>query len=110
MKIHVSISNPLVAGRIAAICAGHGHEIVDAPVSADVLIIESRAHVFDGLSLGKAVIQFIWDEKKFRSAEDLEQFDRFKNRVFVCRDNGGPYGGIGSVLLTLHKIETHPRH
>lgn len=60
------------------------------------------------VNLGKAIIQFIWDEK-FRSAEELEQFNRFKNRVFVCRNDGGAYGGVGGVLLALHKIGTHLR-
>jgi hypothetical protein len=100
----MDINNPLVAGRIAAICAGYGHKIVETPVSADVAIVESRAQVFDHLGMGRAVIQFIWSDR-FQSAEELKQFDRFKGRVFVCRDNGGPYGGVGSILLALTKIQ-----
>ena len=103
MNIHININSPIVSETIADACAGQGHKIVDALVSADVVIVDNRTKVFDGIAYGKRVIQFIWNDS-VESAEDLEIFNRYKGRLFIRHQDDGPYHGIGPILKLLPEI------
>ncbi len=106
MKVNVSehFEDRNVISKLKVLCFQNGFEIVEAPVDADVWIVQSRYQVFDALNMGKSVIQFIWNDS-IQSAEELAYFERFKDRIFVCRNDGAPYGGTGSVLFALYQIQ-----
>jgi len=103
VKIHIGIENHRLSSVIAALCAGQGHDTTASVATADVLIVDNRVKIFDGLFWGKKVIQFIWNDS-ISSAEDLELFSRFKHKLFICRADDGPYMGTGSFLAALAKI------
>jgi len=98
MKVYIKIDNHKVTSKVEDVCVALGYKIADTPIEADVVIIENRAYVFDFLSLGKKVIQFIYDPE-IGNAKNLEQFERIKGSVFVCDR------GFGNLIYTLKDIE-----
>lgn len=82
-----------------------GYEVVISADVADVVIVRWRLKVFDYLEGGKVVVQLITGDDDPESARDLLLFERFRNRLFICRRvPGAPDDGLGEVFETLAKI------
>ncbi len=111
MKVYVSehFENKDIISKIKVLCSENGQTLVEAPIDADVWVIQSRYEVFDALNLGKSVIQFIRKDST-QGATELSYFERFKDRIFVCRNDDGPYGGTGAILFALLKIQNSKKN
>lgn len=108
MKIGIDLQNTDRRNKLAAVLAGQGHQVVtnweQEPISMSdvrVAIVETRYRVSDCLDRGKIVILFTANEA---TLFDALMLTRFKNRLFICRPDSGPYGGIGEVLAAVAKI------